>query len=58
MAKKYQWNLPYTKQDVLDIYNEGYRQAIQDVLKLINGEVVNGVIANTIDASKVQELIK
>jgi hypothetical protein len=55
--KKYQWNLPYTKKDVEEIYSEGYRQALQDVLKLSNGEVINGTIKGMIDAEKVRELL-
>ena len=55
--KKYEWNLPYTKKDVEAIYKEGYRQALQDVLKLNNGEVVNGVIKGVIETDKVRELL-
>lgn len=57
-ANKYQWNLPYTRKDVLDIYKEGYLQAIQDVLKLSNGEVINGVLRGMIDTELVKELGK
>jgi hypothetical protein len=56
LADKYQYSLPYTRQDVIDIYNEGYRQALQDVLSLANGEVINGTLQLMIDASKVKEL--
>lgn len=56
LADKYQYSLPYTRQDVLDIYAEGYRQAIADVLRLANGEVINGVIKGMVDAEKVEEL--
>ena len=55
--KKYQWNLPYTKQDILEIHKEGYLQALQDVLKLNNGEVINGVLKGMIDVDKVKELL-
>lgn len=56
LADKYQYSLPYTRQDVLDIYAEGYRQAIADVLKLANGEVINGVLKGMVEADKVKEL--
>lgn len=56
LADKYQYSLPYSRQDVLDIYAEGYRQAIADVLNLANGEVINGVIKGMVDAEKVKEL--
>lgn len=56
LADKYQYSLPYTRKDVIDIYNEGYRQAIQDVLKLTNGEVINGVLKGMIEGDKVKEL--
>lgn len=56
LADKYQYSLPYARQDVLDIYAEGYRQAIADVLKLANGEVINGVLKGMVDAEKVEEL--
>lgn len=56
LANKYQYSLPYTRKDVIDIYNEGYRQAIQDVLKLTNGEVINGVLKGMIEEDKVKEL--
>jgi hypothetical protein len=58
LADKYQYSLPYTRQDVIDIYSEGYRQALQDVLKLSNGEVINGVLKGMIEEAKVKELIK
>lgn len=57
-ADKYQYSLPYTRQDILDIYAEGYRQAIADVLRLSNGEVINGVLKGMIDTNEVQELVK
>jgi hypothetical protein len=56
LADKYQYSLPYSRQDVLDIYAEGYRQAIADVLNLANGEVINGVLMGMVDAEKVREL--
>lgn len=57
-AERYQYALPYTKKDVIAIYNEGYRQAILDVLKLSNGEVINGVLRGMVDELKVKELLK
>lgn len=57
LADKYSYSLPYTRQDVLDIYSEGYRQALLDVLKLVSGEVINGVIKGMIEADKVKELL-
>lgn len=56
LADRYQYSLPYTRQDVLDIYAEGYRQAIADVLNLANGEVINGVLKGMVDAEKVEDL--
>ena len=56
LADKYQYSLPYTRKDVLDIYAEGYRQAIDDVLKLTNGEVINGTLQGMIEEKKVKEL--
>ncbi len=56
LADKYQYSLPYTRKDVIDIYNEGYRQAIQDMLQLTNGEVINGVLKGMIDAEEVKKL--
>lgn len=56
--EKYKWSLPYTKKDVEDIYAEGYRQALLDVLKLSNGEVINGTIKGMIDTDKVRDLWK
>ena len=58
LADKYQYSLPYTRQDILDIYAEGYRQAIADVLRLSNGEVINGVLKGMIDTNEVQEMLK
>lgn len=58
VADKYQYSLPYSRQDILDIYAEGYRQAIADVLRLSNGEVINGVLKGMIDSNEVQELVK
>lgn len=58
LADKYQYSLPYSRKDVIDIYNEGYRQAIQDVLKLTNGEVINGALKGMIEEDKVKELGK
>lgn len=56
LADKYQYSLPYTRKDVLDIYAEGYRQAIADVLNLANGEVINGVLKEMVDTEKVRGL--
>jgi|GEM_PF-4909981 hypothetical protein len=56
VLKQYQYSLPYTKKDVEEIYNEGYCQAIEDVLALANGEVINNSLKLMIDASKVKEL--
>jgi hypothetical protein len=58
LADKYQYSLPYSRQDVLDIYQEGYRQALADVLNLSNGEVINGTLQGAIITDKVEELIK
>lgn len=58
VADKYQYSLPYSRQDILDIYAEGYRQAIADVLRLSSGEVINGVLKGMIDSNEVQELVK
>ena len=58
LADKYQYSLPYSRQDILDIYAIAYRQAIMDVLKLSNGEVINGVLKGMIDTNEVQELLK
>jgi hypothetical protein len=57
VADKYQYSLPYTKKDVIAIYEEGYRQAIQDVLKLSNGEVINGTLQGMIEKKLVKELL-
>ena len=56
LADKYQYSLPYSRQDILDIYAERYRQTIADVLSLANGEVINGVLKGMVDAEKVREL--
>jgi len=56
LADKYQYSLPYSRQDVIDIYNEGYRQALDDVLKLASGEVINGTLQSVVMAEKVKEL--
>lgn len=58
LADKYQYSLPYTKQDVIDIYNEGYQQAVKDILALSNGENINGVLRAMIDSEAVEELLK
>jgi hypothetical protein len=58
LADKYQYSLPYTRQDIVDIYEVAYRQAISDVLELANGEVINGVLKGMIDAKKVEGLCK
>jgi uncharacterized protein YqeY len=58
IADKYQYNLPYTRKDVIAIYEEGYRQALADVLELTNGEVINGTLEEMICAQKVKELQK
>jgi hypothetical protein len=58
LAEKYSYSLPYTRQDVLDIYQEGYRQALEDVLKLNSGEVINGVLKGVIDSEKVKDMLK
>lgn len=57
LADKYQYSLPYSRKDVIDIYSEGYRQALRDVLKLSNGEVINGALKEMIEADKVKELV-
>lgn len=57
LADKYQYSLPYTRKDVLDIYDIAYRQALIDVLKLANGEAINGALKLMIDAELVKELI-
>lgn len=56
LADKYQYSLPYSKKDVIDIYKEGYRQAIEDVLKLSNGEVINGTLQGVIMEDLVRSL--
>ena len=56
LADMYQYCLPYTRKDVLDIYAEGYRQAIADVLNLASGEVINGVLVGMISTEKVEKL--
>jgi hypothetical protein len=56
LADKYQYSLPYSRQDVLDIYQEGYRQALADVLKLSSGEVINGTLQGMICEAKVKDL--
>lgn len=58
LADHYQYSLPYTRKDVIDIYTEGYRQAMKDVLNLANGENINGSLKLMIDADKVKELVK
>ena len=57
LADRYQYSLPYTRQDVIDIYNEAYRQALLDVLKLSSGEVINGTLQGVIDIRKVKEIL-
>lgn len=57
VADKYQYSLPYTRQDTLAIYKEGYLQAIQDVLKLVNGEVINGTLQGVVREEKIKELL-
>jgi hypothetical protein len=57
LADKYQYSLPYTRQDIIDIYEVAYRQAILDVLKLANGEVINGALQLMIEEKKVKELL-
>lgn len=42
----------------LSDYEKGYRQAIADVLKLNNGEVINGVLKGMVETEKIKELIK
>lgn len=54
----YKWNVPYNEKDIKEIYQLAYNQAIQDVLKLSNGEVINGTLKGMIDESKVKELLK
>jgi hypothetical protein len=56
LANKYQYSLPYTRKDILEIYTIAYRQAIDDVLKLTNGEVINGALQGMIEEKKVKEL--
>jgi hypothetical protein len=56
LADKYQYSLPYTRQDIADIYEVAYRQAISDVLELANGEVINGALQLMIEEKKVKEL--
>lgn len=57
LIERYQYSLPYTSKDVEDIYNEAYRQALQDVVKLSSGEVINGALKGMIDIDKVKELM-
>ena len=54
----YKWNVPYTERDIKEIYSLAYNQAIQDVLKLSNGEVINGTLKGMIDTDKVKDLLK
>jgi hypothetical protein len=56
LADKYQYSVPYTRKDILEIYAIAYRQAIDDVLKLTNGEVINGTLQGMIEEKKVKEL--
>jgi len=58
VVETYQYNLPYTKKDVKDIYELAYNQALMDVLLLVNGEVIGGTLKAMIDAEKVKELLK
>ena len=41
----------------VDAYETGYDKALIDILTLSQGEVINGVIKNMIDANKVKELL-
>lgn len=56
LADRYQYSLPYTRKDVIDIYNVAYQQALSDVLNLSNGEVINGVLKGMIDPELVKAL--
>ena len=53
----YKWNVPYTERDIKEIYSLAYNQAIQDILKLSNGEVINGTLKGMISETDVKELI-
>lgn len=41
----------------VDAYKSGYEKAIIDILKLTQGENINGVLKGMIDAEKVKELL-
>lgn len=53
-AKTYSYSIPYTEKDIDEIYKLGYKKALEDVLVLTNGEVINGVLKGMIDADLVK----
>jgi len=53
-AKSYSFCTPYTEKDIDEIYKLGYKKALEEVLVLTNGEVINGVIKGMIDADLVK----
>lgn len=57
LADKYQYSLPYTRQDIINIYEHAYRQALTDVLHLASGEVINGSLKAMIDAESVKGML-
>jgi hypothetical protein len=56
VLKHYQYHLPYTKQDTVEIFNHGYAKALQDVLSLCQGEVINGSLRLCVQSEMVEQL--
>ena len=56
-VKRNSYSLPYREEDIRKMWKEARKEALEDVLKLQNGEVINGVLRGMIDPDGVKELL-
>jgi len=56
-VKRNSYSLPYREEDIRKLWKEARKEALEDVLKLQNGEVINGVIKGMVDPDRIKELL-
>lgn len=56
-CKKYTYSLPYTEKDIMEIYNLGFIHALEDVLALVNGEVINGTLKGVVSEEAIRSIL-
>ena len=57
IVQNLQWHLPYEKKDIIEVYENAYKQALLDVIKRANGEVINGVLVSTVKTETVVRML-